>query len=205
MAADFDDCRDDKSRRSGQVDRADHVGYIKDINDPAYANSADVKFYLDFVKKYIPDGAVIDGGYAYALAVASTLMQVLRQCGDDLSRENVMRQAADLHDLEVPMLVPGIRINTAPTRIYPATRNRWRGSTGNPGCGSGTCSAPPERHEFRTGGELDQPSGLIRLASCFRKKMNMSDRISMLATIRWRRHSRLLNHVRTNCVTEGYH
>jgi branched-chain amino acid transport system substrate-binding protein len=98
--------------------------YIKDINDPAYVDSADVKFYLDFMKKYIPDGAVNDGGYAYALAVVSTLMQVLRQCGDDLSRENVMRQAASLHDLEVPMLVPGIRINTAPSRFYPVNQEQ---------------------------------------------------------------------------------
>jgi branched-chain amino acid transport system substrate-binding protein len=98
--------------------------YIKDINDPAYAGAPDVKFYLDFMKKYLPDGAVNDGSYAYALAVASTLMQVLRQCGDNLTRENVMRQAANLHDLEVPMLVPGIRINTSPTRFYPVNQEQ---------------------------------------------------------------------------------
>jgi branched-chain amino acid transport system substrate-binding protein len=98
--------------------------YIKDINDPAYADAADVKYYLDFMKKYVPEGAVNDGGYAYALAVVSTLMQVLKQCGDDLTRENVMRQAASLHDLEVPMLVPGIRINTSPTRFYPVNQEQ---------------------------------------------------------------------------------
>ena len=98
--------------------------YIKDINDPAYAEAADVKFYLDFMKKYVPDGNVNDGGYAYALAVASTLVQVLKQCGDDLSRENVMRQAASLTDLEVPMLVPGIRINTSPSRFYPVNQEQ---------------------------------------------------------------------------------
>jgi branched-chain amino acid transport system substrate-binding protein len=98
--------------------------YIKDINDPAYAGAPDVKFYLDFMKKYVPEGAVNDGGYAYALAVASTLMQVLKQCGDDLTRENIMRQAANLHDLEVPMLVPGIRINTSPTRFYPVNQEQ---------------------------------------------------------------------------------
>ena len=98
--------------------------YIKDINDPAYAGAPDVKFYLEFMKKYVPEGAVNDGSYAYALAVASTLMQVLKQCGDDLTRENVMRQAANLHDLEVPMLVPGIRINTSPTRFYPVNQEQ---------------------------------------------------------------------------------
>jgi branched-chain amino acid transport system substrate-binding protein len=76
------------------------------------------------MKKYVPEGAVNDGGYAYALAVVSTLMQVLKQCGDDLTRENVMRQAASLHDLEVPMLVPGIRINTSPTRFYPVNQEQ---------------------------------------------------------------------------------
>lgn len=98
--------------------------YIKDINDPAYAEAADVKFYLDFMKKYVPDGNVNDGGYAYALAVASTLVQVLKQCGDDLSRDNVMRQAASLTDLEVPMLVPGIRINTSAKRFYPVNQEQ---------------------------------------------------------------------------------
>jgi ABC-type branched-subunit amino acid transport system substrate-binding protein len=98
--------------------------YIKDINDPAYADAADVKYYLDFMKKYVPEGAINDNGYAYALAVVSTLMQVLKQCGDELTRENVMRQAANLHDLEVPMLVPGIRINTSPTRFYPINQEQ---------------------------------------------------------------------------------
>ena len=98
--------------------------YIKDINDPAYADAPDVKFFLNFMKTYIPEGAVNDAGYAYALAVAGTLMQVLKQCGDDLTRENVMHQAASLHDLEVPMLVPGIRINTSPTRFYPVNQEQ---------------------------------------------------------------------------------
>lgn len=98
--------------------------YIKDINDPAYADAPDVKYYLDFMKKYVPEGAINDNGYAYALAVVSTLMQVLKQCGDDLTRENVMRQAASLQDLEVPMLVPGIRINTSPTRFNPINQEQ---------------------------------------------------------------------------------
>jgi branched-chain amino acid transport system substrate-binding protein len=98
--------------------------YIKDINDPAYADAADVKYYLDFMQKYVPEGAVNDNLYAYALAVVSTLMQVLKQCADELTRENVMRQAANLHDLEVPMLVPGLRINTSPSRFYPVNQEQ---------------------------------------------------------------------------------
>ena len=96
--------------------------FIKDINDPTFADAHDVKFYLDFMKKYVPEGAVNDNAYAFALAVVSTLMQVLKQCGDDLTRENIMRQAANLHDLEVPMLLPGIRINTSPTRFFPVNQ-----------------------------------------------------------------------------------
>jgi branched-chain amino acid transport system substrate-binding protein len=98
--------------------------YLKDINDPAYADAADVMFYLEFMKRYIPDGSPNDGSYAYALATASTLIQVLRQCGDDLTRENVMRQAANLHDLELPMLLPGVRINTSPTRFFPVNEEQ---------------------------------------------------------------------------------
>ena len=55
----------------------------------------------------------------YGYAAAQTLVQVLKQCGDDLSRENVMRQAANLKDLQVPALLPSIRINTSPTDFYP--------------------------------------------------------------------------------------
>ena len=58
------------------------------------------------------------------------LVQVLKQCGDDLSRENIMRQAANLHDLELPMMLPGIKINTGPTNYYPVRQMqlmRWDG------------------------------------------------------------------------------
>ena len=100
------------------------VTYIKDIKDPAYTHDEDVKTYLDFMKKRIPDGAVDDANYSYAFATVSTLMQVLKQCGDDLTRANVMRQAANLHDLVVPMLLPGIKINTSPTRFAPINQEQ---------------------------------------------------------------------------------
>ena len=58
---------------------------------------------------------MIDGLNAAGYSYAQTLEQVLRQCGDDLSRENIMRQAANLHDFRLPMLLPGILINTSPT------------------------------------------------------------------------------------------
>ena len=98
--------------------------YLKDIKDPAYAHDTDVLSYLDFMKKRIPDGAVDDANYSYAFATVSTIMQVLKQCGDDLTRQSVMRQAASLHDLVVPMLLPGIKINTSPTRFAPINQEQ---------------------------------------------------------------------------------
>ena len=100
------------------------VTYLKDIKDAAYANDADVLAYLDFMKKRIPEGAVDDANYSYAFATVHTMMQVLKQCGDDLTRANVMRQVASLHDLVVPMLLPGIKINTSPTRFAPINQEQ---------------------------------------------------------------------------------
>ncbi|MBN8900931.1 MAG: hypothetical protein J0H57_07850 [Rhodospirillales bacterium] len=63
----------------------------------------------------MPGDTTTTTGYAAAFSI----VQVLKQCGDDLSRENVMRQAANLHDVHVPMLLPGIKLNTSPTDFYP--------------------------------------------------------------------------------------
>jgi branched-chain amino acid transport system substrate-binding protein len=68
-----------------------------------------------FMKKYYPDGDLLDWYNVYAYAAAQTLVHVLKQCGDDLTRANVMHQAANLKDLELPLLLPGIRISTSPT------------------------------------------------------------------------------------------
>jgi branched-chain amino acid transport system substrate-binding protein len=69
--------------------------------------------------KYYPDGDKSDIANTYGYVLAQTLVQVLKQCGNDLSRENIMRQAANLRDLELPLLLPGIRINTSPTDYRP--------------------------------------------------------------------------------------
>jgi branched-chain amino acid transport system substrate-binding protein len=93
--------------------------YIKDPNDPQWANDAAMKDWLAWMKKYYPEGDVKDSSNVYGYAAAQTLAQVLKQCGDDLTRENVMRQAANLRNFEVRMLLQGIRINTSPTDFYP--------------------------------------------------------------------------------------
>lgn len=93
--------------------------YMKEITDPQWRND---KGYLDWVawmKKYYPEGALDDVFNAYAYNVAIALVHVLKQCGNDLSRENVMRQAASLKNLELPLLLPGIKLNTSPTDHAP--------------------------------------------------------------------------------------
>ncbi|MGQ0579145.1 MAG: ABC transporter substrate-binding protein [Betaproteobacteria bacterium] len=95
------------------------AAYIKDPTDPQWGNDPAMKEWRAWMKKYYPEGNVNDATNVYGYAVAQTLVQVLRQCGDDLTRENVMRQAANLKNLEVSVLLPGIRINTSPTDFYP--------------------------------------------------------------------------------------
>jgi branched-chain amino acid transport system substrate-binding protein len=93
--------------------------YFRDPNDPQWANDPAMKEWQGWMKKYYPDGNLNDGFNVFGYLVAQTLIQVLKQCGDDLTRENVMRQAGNLKDLVLPMLLPGIRINTSPTDFYP--------------------------------------------------------------------------------------
>jgi hypothetical protein len=93
--------------------------YFKDPTDPQWASDPAMKEWQSWMKKYFPEGNVADGSNVYGYAVARTLVQVLKQCGDDLTRENVMQQAATLKNFEISVLLPGIRINTSPTDFYP--------------------------------------------------------------------------------------
>ena len=93
--------------------------YLKDPTDPQWEKDAAMKTWRDWMKKYFPDGNMIDILNVYGYAAAQTMVQVLKQCGDDVTRENVMRQAANLKNFEVGVLLPGIRINTSPTDFYP--------------------------------------------------------------------------------------
>ena len=78
-----------------------------------------MKQFLDFMTKNFPEGDKLDGGTIVGFSVAQTLVQVLKQCGDDLTRANVMKQAANLKNFEVGALLPGITINTSPTDFAP--------------------------------------------------------------------------------------
>jgi branched-chain amino acid transport system substrate-binding protein len=81
--------------------------------------------------KYFPDGDKSSSFTVYGYTVAQTLAQVLKQCGDNLTRENVMKQAASLKDLEFGMLLPGIKINTSATDFYPIEQMQMQRFTGD--------------------------------------------------------------------------
>jgi branched-chain amino acid transport system substrate-binding protein len=93
--------------------------YIKDPTDPQFQNDKDVVEWKAFMQKYYPTGNLIDSSNAFAYAVSSLMHHVLKQCGDDLTRENVMKQAANVKNLQLPMVLDGIKVNTSPTDYYP--------------------------------------------------------------------------------------
>jgi ABC-type branched-subunit amino acid transport system substrate-binding protein len=95
------------------------AGYSKDATDPAWANDPEFKTWSEFMDRYYPDGDRTNSSTVTAYAVAETVVQVLKQCGDNLTRENVMKQAANLKDLRVGMLLPDITINTGPNDYAP--------------------------------------------------------------------------------------
>jgi branched-chain amino acid transport system substrate-binding protein len=93
--------------------------YRKDATDAQWANAPDVVAWRAFMAKYMPQGDVKDSGYVFGYAVAHSLVEVLKKSGDNLTRENVMKQAASLKNYDNPMLLPGIKINTSATDFYP--------------------------------------------------------------------------------------
>ena len=95
------------------------AGYIKDPNDPQWQNSAEYKGWLEFMKKYYSGGSLADVNNVYGYTVADNMVQVLKAAGNNLTRENVMKQAASMHDLKLPMLLPGITISTSATDFAP--------------------------------------------------------------------------------------
>ncbi|WP_448045712.1 ABC transporter substrate-binding protein [Bradyrhizobium liaoningense] len=95
------------------------AAYLKDTTDAQWANDAGMKAFLDFMAKYFPEGDKTDGGTIVGYGVAQTLVQVLKNCGDDLTRANVMKQAASLKDFRTEALLPGIKINTSATDFAP--------------------------------------------------------------------------------------
>jgi branched-chain amino acid transport system substrate-binding protein len=95
------------------------AGYLKDASDPQWANDEGMKKFLAFIDKYMPGANVADANLVYGYAAAQTMVQVLKQAGDDLTRENVMKQAASLKDFVPDTTLPGIKINTSATDFAP--------------------------------------------------------------------------------------
>jgi len=101
------------------------TAYVKDPDDPAWKDDAGVRGWREFMSKYLPEADQHDTNYVNAYNSAMTLEAVLKACGDDLSTENILKQAFSIHDLELPMLLPGIRIGTSPTDHVPVDQMQF--------------------------------------------------------------------------------
>jgi branched-chain amino acid transport system substrate-binding protein len=95
------------------------TSFLKDAGEAAWREDALIKAWSAFMDKYYPDGDKEDGYAIFGYAAAETMVQVLTPCGDDLSRENIMRQAASLKNYLNPVALPGIAINTSSTDFRP--------------------------------------------------------------------------------------
>lgn len=103
---------------------------FKDPTDPQWSNDAGYRQWVAFMDRYYPAGDKTDNQTVYGYSIAQTTVQVLKQCGDDLTRENVMKQCASMRNFELPMLLPDISINTSPTdfqMIKQAQMRRFNG------------------------------------------------------------------------------
>ncbi len=106
--------------------------YLKDPTDPQWKDDTGMKAWNEFLDKYFPEANRTDASVIYGYTVAQTLVQVLKQCGDDLTRENVMRQAANIRGLELGGLLPGVKVDTSPTDFAPLSQlqlMRFKGDT----------------------------------------------------------------------------
>ena len=108
------------------------AAYAKDPTDPQWKDDKGMKDFDAFLAKYYPDANRSDGSVIYGYNSAQTLVHVLKACGDNLTRENVMKQAASIKDLELGGLLPGVKINTSATDFAPISQMqlmRFKGET----------------------------------------------------------------------------
>ncbi len=101
------------------------AGYIKDPTDPQFQKGKEWDDWVAYMKKYHPTGSMTDNFNVYGYTVAQLMVQVLKQAGDDLTRANVMKQAANL-DLTLPMLLPGVNIKTSADDFFPIEREQMQ-------------------------------------------------------------------------------
>jgi branched-chain amino acid transport system substrate-binding protein len=106
--------------------------YYKDPSDPRWKDDAAIKVWRGIMERQLPGADLNDAFYSYGSAAVMTMIPVLGQCGNDFSRENLMKQAANLKNVEVPLLLPGIRVNTSPTNYHTIGQvqmMRWAGKS----------------------------------------------------------------------------
>ncbi|MEP7056983.1 MAG: ABC transporter substrate-binding protein, partial [Caldimonas sp.] len=104
--------------------------YYKDPNDPQWKDDPSMLEWRAFMGRYYRDGDPKDASNMYAYITAQTMVQILKQCGSDLTRENVMKQAANLKNLKNPLLLPGMSINTGPNDFFPIQQGQLARFTG---------------------------------------------------------------------------
>src|SRR4029077_14642235 len=100
------------------------AAFGKDPTDPRWRDDPNTKEFLAWMQKYYPGGKASDIFIGAGWTLAQPLVYVLKQCGDDLSRENIMRQTANLHNVAMPWLLPGVTLNTSPTDYQPIKEMR---------------------------------------------------------------------------------
>ena len=108
------------------------AAWLKDPTDHQWDDDAEMKTWREWMAKYIPNGNLGDVNYVYAYSVSFLMELTLKKCGDELTRENLMRQAANHQKLRVPGLLPGITVSTSPTDFYPVQAlqlQRFKGET----------------------------------------------------------------------------
>ena len=111
------------------------AGYAKDPTDARWQDDPGYREWAAFASEYMTPADVGEGLAVYGFTTASVMAHVLKQCGDDLSRENILRQALNIKDLELPMLLPGVKIKTSPDNYYPIRQMqlaRFNGETWGP-------------------------------------------------------------------------
>jgi ABC-type branched-subunit amino acid transport system substrate-binding protein len=104
--------------------------YVKDPADPGWDDDPDMRVWKGWMTKYMPDADARDQNYVNSYNTGMAIVQALKQAGNDLSRDNIMKQAANIKDLQLPMMLPGIKMNTSPTDYFPIENMqmmRWNG------------------------------------------------------------------------------
>ncbi len=93
--------------------------YLMDPTDKQWDDNADMKAWVAWMGKYNPGASLQDASNVFAYSVSVLMHETLKKCGDDLTRENLMKQAANFQKFRLPMLLPGITVSTSPTDYYP--------------------------------------------------------------------------------------